>query len=544
MENFNKKIDFTFVIPNTRWHKGGEGRYWNHIPYPEGILTAVLRKNGFTVNHIDANSNNFTEEELLQVLKEKVGNTVGISALSVEYKDAVHRTFAIIKKANPKVKTIIGGVYPSISPDVAKQDENIDYVIVSEGEERLVKLMNAIKDKTDFRHIDGLHYRDEKNIWQYNPRKTIGNVKNLDDLPFPDYSDYDTKKLFSWSQKYTQNFQFRQLPMTIMMTSRGCVYKCTYCAAGKDGNPINDGIKRRTPGSIIEEIKYMVKNHGIREIIFVDDSLLLPRDRIIDILKGIVKLREEGYDLVWKSNNLDLRHIPLPHTIKEKKGKDDLLYWMKESGCYQISISLESGSPETFKRMKRPTNLEHAVIRLNEMRNYGFDEIASNFIIGMPGDTWNDILTTFEFADKITNQDRILDYSLFSIATPLPGTEMYEDAKRLKVIPADLKPEDFYGFGKGMINTEEWSAIELQIKRAYEWDRINFPSSRPEHHLKIAKMLGITLEELNVWRKETRQSAGVEVKSADKTDEQVYGTDERSKKFFEENPPTLEQSTH
>ena len=50
---------------------------------------------------------------------------VGISALSVEYKDAVHRTFAIIKKANPKVKTIIGGVYPSISPDVAKEDENI-----------------------------------------------------------------------------------------------------------------------------------------------------------------------------------------------------------------------------------------------------------------------------------------------------------------------------------------------------------------------------------------------------------------------------------
>ena len=89
--------------------------------------------------------------------------------------------------------------------------------------------------------------------------------------------------------------------MTIMMTSRGCVYKCTYCAAGKDGNPINDGIKRRTPGSIIEEIKHLVKNHGIREIIFVDDSLLLPRDRIIDILKGITKLREQGYDLVWKS---------------------------------------------------------------------------------------------------------------------------------------------------------------------------------------------------------------------------------------------------
>ena len=78
------------------------------------------------------------------------------------------------------------------------------------------------------------------------------------------------------------------------------------------------------------------------------------------------------------------------------------------------------------------------------------DEIASNFIIGMPGDTWNDILTTFEFADKITNRDQVLDYSLFSIATPLPGTEMYETAKEMEVIPKDLKPEDFYGFGKGV----------------------------------------------------------------------------------------------
>ena len=540
----NTKPDFTFVIPNTRWHREGEGRYWNHIPYPEGLLTAVLRKNGYTVNHVDANTNNLTEDELYQILREKVGNVVGISALSVEYRDAVHKTFAIIKKANSEVKTVLGGVYPSISPDVAKEDKNLDFIVIAEGEKRLIDLMDCIKNKKPFDTVDGLHFRDDQKKWKYNPKTIAGGNDNLDDLPFPDYSDYDTKKLFSWSQKYTQNFQFRQLPMTILMTSRGCVYKCTYCGAGKDGNPINDGIKRRSPNSILDEIKSLVKNHGIREIIFVDDSLLLPRDRIVDILKGITKLREEGYDLVWKSNNLDLRHIPLPHTVKEKKGKDDLLFWMKESGCYQISISLESGSPETFKRMKRPTNLDHAIIRLNEMRNYGFDEIASNFIIGMPGDTWNDILTTFEFADRITNQEKLLDYSLFSIATPLPGTEMYEDAKKMEVIPKDLKPEDFYGFGKGVINTEEWTAAELQIKRAYEWDRINFAASRPDHHKKIAKMLGINMQELATWRKETRQNAGVEVKSADKTDEQVYGADERSKEYFEEKVPTLEQSTH
>jgi len=526
-------IDFTFVIPNTRWHKDGEGRYWNHIPYPEGILTAVLRKNGFKVNHIDANVNDYTEDELYEEVSKKAGKVVGISALSVEYRDSVHKTFGIIKSARPYAKTVFGGVYPSISPEVAKKDENVDFIVISEGEKRLLQLMNCLKNNQPFDDIDGLHYRVGKE-WKYNLRKITGNVSNLDDLPFPDYSDYSTGKLFNWSQKYTQNFQFRKLPMTILMTSRGCVYKCTYCGAGKAGNPINDGIKRRTPNNVLDEIKYLVKEHGIREIIFVDDSLLVPTDRIISILKGITKLREEGTDLIWKSNNLDLRHIPLPGRVKHPGGDDDLLHWMKQSGCYQISISLESGSPETFKRMKRPTNLVHAVQRLEEIRRYGFEEVVSNFIIGMPGDTWNDILTTFEFADKMVNRDKLLDYALFSIATPLPGTEMFETAMNMNVLPKDFKPENFYGFGKGVINTDEWTAEELQVKRAMEWDRINFQASRPEHHKKLAKMLGITSEELNQWRQETRRNSGVQVKSADKTDERLAT----------KTLPTLNQTTH
>ena len=158
----NTRPDFTFVIPNTRWHREGEGRYWNHIPYPEGLLTAVLRKNGYTVNHVDANTNNLSEDELYQILREKVGKVVGISALSVEYRDAVHKTFAIIKKANSDVKTVLGGVYPSISPDVAKEDENLDFIVIAEGEKRLIDLMDCIKKKKPFDTVDGLHFRDEK----------------------------------------------------------------------------------------------------------------------------------------------------------------------------------------------------------------------------------------------------------------------------------------------------------------------------------------------------------------------------------------------
>ena len=81
----------------------------------------------------------------------------------MEYRDSVHKTFEIIKKAEKNVLTVLGGVYPSISPDVAKEDDNVDFIVISEGEERLIKLMNAIKNKTDFRGIDGFNIEMKRN---------------------------------------------------------------------------------------------------------------------------------------------------------------------------------------------------------------------------------------------------------------------------------------------------------------------------------------------------------------------------------------------
>ena len=118
--------DFTFIVPNTRWHRGGEGRYWNHIPYPEAVLSEVLRNENYMVNHIDANVEDLSYEELKDQIKLKAGRVLGISAMSVEYKDAVHETFRAVKEVRPDVKTVIGGVYPSLSPHVAKEDPNID----------------------------------------------------------------------------------------------------------------------------------------------------------------------------------------------------------------------------------------------------------------------------------------------------------------------------------------------------------------------------------------------------------------------------------
>ena len=267
-------------------------------------------------------------------------------------------------------------------------------------------------------------------------------------------------------------------------------------------NPINDGrVRGRSPENVLNEIRYLRDRFGMREVIFTDDSLLLPRKRAIKMLKLLKNEREKGSDLVWKSNNLDIRHV-----------NEEILCLMKDSGCYQLNFSLESGSMNTLKRMQRRTNLRKSIEVLRYAKKIGFEEICSNFVIGFPGDTWDDIRETFEFSDSL-RREGILDYVLFSIATPLPGTDLLDQAMMGGHLDVDFDPSLFYGFGKGLITTSEFTPDELQILRAYEWDRINFKSE--DDKIKISGMLGITLKELDDWRKETRRKTGVKVANVD-----------------------------
>ncbi len=115
-----------------------------------------------------------------------------------------------------------------------------------------------------------------------------------------------------------------------------------------------------------------------------------------------------------------------------------------------------------------------------------------------------------------------MDYCLFSIATPLPGTELADIAMQGGYLPDDFDPTHFYGFGKGLITTEHFTPGELQTLRAYEWDRINFKNDTDK--AKTSRMLGITLDELEAWRKETRQETGVNVATVDKADKKTSET--------------------
>ena len=126
--------------------------------------------------------------------------------------------------------------------------------------------------------------------------------------------------------------------------------------------------------------------------------------------------------------------------------------------------------------------------------------VAANFIIGFPTETWEEIRKTIDFAEEID-----VDYAKLFIAIPLRNTEMYDLAEKTNSIIKDTYDGETLWTVGGAIKSEHWSADDLTILRAYEWDRINF--SNPKKLKKIADRMRISVDELNGVRRRTLDNA-------------------------------------
>lgn len=476
----NKKI--VLVLPNERW--GGK-RPWGSIPHTALILTALIKPD-FDFSIIDANGPDLTEDECRKRLKEKDPDVVLVSAISSEYFQQYHAAIAMAKEISPDIKTVMGGVYPTVLPEETLNDEKVDYIFQGHAEERVVPFLEAVidQDQAYLQDCPGIGFCDENGRKKVNPVTTY--ISDVKELVEPDYSELDIVPYFQdlSSRSYQHHSNDRTAHIT---TSYGCPYNCTFCASrtisGKKTvyRPLDD---------VLDEVDFLYNQHQVRHLVFLDDNMIADRSRIEEMLHAFIKRFPE---LTWK-----------PVTVAAWHLDEDLIALMKRSGCSQITISVESGSQRVLREViKKPLKLDIIPPVVEICHRHEMD-IAANFVIGMPGETWDDLRETFRFAEKGD-----FDIVHFHIATPLPQTELYDKAKENGYLPEDFHFLDpnYFGFGKAFIATEEFTPSELMILRAFEWDRINF--STPEKTRKVAEMYMMSVEELNEHRRQTRRNLGI-----------------------------------
>ncbi len=333
-------------------------------------------------------------------------NLIGFSIMSFDYNQALKMAKFI--KENYNIKIIFGGVHAILMPEQTIKNEEVDIVCTCEGEFVLKDLLDK---NLDCKNIRGIWYKNKKEVVIKNLNREL--IENLDELPFPDFDDYDLGKYFLISNNH--------LPI---MASRGCPYNCTYCS--------NHAIKKKLKGkyvrfrridSVMEEIELRIKQYydkGMRYLFFYDDTFILDRSFVFKFCK---KFKEKGFDklLKWNVN------------VRANLVTDEIIKAMKEAGCYEVRMGIESGNDKIRNELyKRGITEEQIYNAVKIIKKYGL-RLRVQFIVGAPYETIETMNESYEMAKKIN-----ADYTLFPILMPLPETEIKDICEKEGLIEKNL----------------------------------------------------------------------------------------------------------
>ncbi len=470
-------LRLTLIVPNFEWCDWDENTRWRFIPYNLCLLAAVLY-NDADISIIDANESSLTSEDFTKKLSELCPDIVGITVLMDQYSKAGHHAAKLVKEFNSEIKTIMGGVYATMNPEKALHDTNIDFVVIGEGEFVLRELIKFIQYGGQFPER-GVAYRKNGEIINTGHAAFIN---DLDTLPLPAYNLIDFHSYTSKLPRRKSVDMPSQLPYARILTSRGCPYGCVFCQvesiSGKK-------FRVKSPDTILDEIQWMKNEYNIQSLIFDDDNLYTDIFRANKIFKGLI---ERDLIMPWVSISTAVFRL-----------NEELIELMRKSGCEYINIAIESGNKRVLNEIiKKPVNFEHAKKMVKIARKAGIF-VAANFIIGFPTEKWDEIRETVSFAEKIN-----VDYVKIFAAMPLPQTRLWDLCKKENAFKKDYDSNNLR-WSNGQIETKDFSARDLTILRAYEWDRINFSS--PEKRNRIAQRMKISDEELLAIRRRTLETA-------------------------------------
>ena len=391
-----------FVIPPFGFRKEGEKiKQKKGFMPPIGIalLGTILDEEGHDVRILDLQVDQFTEEELFTYIGKFQPHLVCLSMLDATMK-LVNRIFSSVKQRYPEIITVCGGVHASMYPkETLRENNDIDYLAYGEAELTIKELVTALELKSDLHTVQGIYFRDNGEIVSTGYRPL---VKDLDLFPIPNRKFFDLKKYVP-----TPN-QYKRMPATNMITGRGCTYSlCTFCF---ESTPYvrEKGYRRVSVQRAIEEIKYLQKDYGIREIVFWDDEFLMGAEWVEEFCDELIA---QNIGIVWSCYG------------KVNFVKPDRMKKMKKAGCWNIFFGLESGNQELLNFMKKGQTLDMIRNAVKWAHDAGI-EVRGSFILGLPLETPEMGKKTVDFALSLD-----LDYGQFNLTTPFTGTEMYEACK-------------------------------------------------------------------------------------------------------------------
>ena len=395
-------------------------------------LAAMVEKDGHKARIIDAMTVGMTIEELEREVTGFAPDLIVAEVSTPTFRNDA-KVMRRLKALRPDAVTSMAGTHVSALPEESLRESGVDLLLINEAEATISELCALLSEYPDIsRHKDALgkiaglaFMNDEECV--ITPDR--GYVKDLNALPFP------ARHLLP-NESYKMPF-FEDKPFVTLIPTRGCPWKCTFCRAG---SVWGRAVRTRCPENVIEEIRQVKSDFAITSIVFMTDSLTLNKRWAKEFFEA---LAEAHLGVEWICNSrVDAVDV-------------EMLDLMKRAGCTLISYGIESGSQAILDAVKKEISLEQAAEAIRLTRKAGITAMAY-FIIGLPGETWDTIEQTLQFAEQIDT-----DYVNFHIATPFPGTEFYETAKKNGWLTSE-NWEDYEEEGSAVVRTEALSTDDLK----------------------------------------------------------------------------------
>jgi radical SAM superfamily enzyme YgiQ (UPF0313 family) len=357
-------------------------------------IAAVLEKAGHSVSIIDAALDSHLSNEMLaEQIVGHVPDFVGFSAVTVAFNDA-YDVCRKIKEKNSSIRTVFGGVHVSWGRgELLKKFDAIDYIVAGEGEYAFLSLIEGKSLP------DTVFYRSGDSVVQGSDTLS---ACVMDDLPFPAYH-----LLKGFPKRYLMPlFGYPKHPGANIISSRGCIYKCSYC----DRSVFGKSFRWNSPEYTFEQIKMLYRDFGVRHINFYDDLFTLNRSRVEALC-----------------NRIRSSKMPITFNCIVRVGHIDpeLIKILKVGGCWMVSVGIESGDQAILDSHKEGLSLE--IIRRDvELLHKSKLWVKGLFMIGFPGETEDAIMKTRTFACSLPLKDANM-----TAFTPFPGAPITKEIDQL-----------------------------------------------------------------------------------------------------------------
>ncbi len=410
--------------------------------FPTGLagLASYLKQFNIEVEIWDYDDNPGELANLPDRIRESKPDIIGVSCMT----PTIIRGGMIadtIKSVNPSIMVLVGGHHSTALPErTLNEFPSFDAVVVGEGEETLLEICQ----KMVFKDVKGVVYRGEDGNIIRNAHRPL--IKDLDSLPFPDRSYFNLHK--KRKLHFSRGLSEDSFMITDVYSSRGCPNICTFCAVNFAHSTEGIKYRMRSVENVLMEVRECKEKYGFNHISFMDDTLTINKQRVIQMCEGLKKIGLKSWNCCARVNTVD----------------KEMLKALVDAGCRKISFGVESGSDKVLKQMKKGITVDQVRRAFAMSRELGLDIAEGTFMVGGAIDeTPEDVDLTIKLIKEIKP-----DYISASVLVPFPGTEAHKQMAE-----------------KGYIFSENWEDY-LMLSDKPQWRTTYFS---PEDLVKMQKKI-------------------------------------------------------